>query len=116
MNLRHKLKIIGIVLLLLVIAGYSVYSARSLLQGPILVISEPLDGATISTSTVIIRGVAKNAKTLTLNDQPILIDEQGNFGEIRLLEKGINVYKVFIKDKFDREHQEILRVFRQDTF
>lgn len=116
MNLRHKLKIVGIVTLLIIIIGYSLYSARSLLQGPLLTVTEPLDGAIIATSTVIIRGLAKNAKMLTLNDQPILIDEHGNFGEILLLQKGINVYKLFVKDKFDREHQEILRVFRQDTF
>lgn len=116
MNLRHKLKILGIISLFLIIIIYSLYSSRSLIKGPVLNISEPTDGAVISTSTIIIRGVALNAKTLTLNDQQILVDEQGNFGEIRLLEKGLNVYKLFIKDRFNREHQEILRVFRQDTF
>lgn len=116
MNLRHKLKIVGSLLLVLIILGYSLYSARNLIRGPALTIIEPLDGAVIATSTVIIRGLAPNAKNITINDQPILIDEQGNFAEIRLLEKGQNVYKLFIKDRFNREHQEILRVFRQDTF
>ncbi len=116
MNLRNRLKNIGIILLILIIVGYSLYTARNLIRGPVLTIYEPADGAIIATTTVILRGYAPNAKIITLNDQPILIDEQGNFGEIRLLEKGENVYKLFIKDRFNRENQKILRIFRQATF
>ncbi len=116
MNLRHKIKIFSYTLLAIILIAYSVYSARSLLRGPSLTVYEPEDYITVATSTVLIRGLALNAKILTLNDQPILIDEQGNFVEIRLLEHGLNVYKLFIKDKFNRENQKILRVFRQDTF
>lgn len=116
MNLRNKLKNISIVLLVVIVIGYSLYTARSLILGPALEVFEPLNGAIISTSTVIIRGHAPNAKTITLNDQPILIDEQGNFAEIRLLEQGENVYKLFITDRFNRKNQEILRIFRQATF
>ncbi len=113
MNLRNKLKNFGILLLILVVVAYSLYTARNLIRGPVLEVYEPLDGALISTSTVVIRGFAPNAKIITLNDQQIVIDEQGNFAEIRLLETGQNVYKLFIKDKFNRENQRILRVFRQ---
>ncbi len=116
MNLRHKIKILSYTLLAIILIAYSAYSARSLLRGLTLLLYEPSDYSTISTSTVVIRGKAPNAKIITLNDQPILIDELGNFAEIRLLEHGLNVYKLFIKDKFNRENQKILRVFRQDTF
>lgn len=116
MNLRNKLIRFGIFLLISVIVSYSLYTTRNLIRGPVLVVNEPLDGALIATSTVRITGFAPNAKILTLNDQAILIDEQGNFAEIRLLEQGENVYKLFITDKFNRKNQKILRVFRQATF
>lgn len=116
MNLRNKLTNFGLLLLVLIVISYSLFTARSLIRGPVLEVYEPLDGAIISTSTVIIRGFAPNAKVITINDQQIVVDEQGNFGEIRLLEQGENVYKLFIKDKFNRENQRILRVFRQATF
>jgi hypothetical protein len=116
MNLRNRLKNISIVVLIIIVIGYSLYTARNLIRGPVLIIYEPLDGALIATSTVHITGFAPNAKVITLNDQAILIDERGNFAEIRLLEQGENVYKLFITDKFNRKNQKILRVFRQATF
>jgi len=116
MNLRNRIKNISIVVLILIVIGYSLYTARNLIRGPVLVVSEPIDGALVSTSTVIIRGYAPNAKSITLNDQAILIDEQGNFAEIRLLEQGENVYKLYITDRFNRKNQRILRIFRQATF
>lgn len=95
---------------------YTIYAFRNLILGPQLIINEPLDGSLISTSTVIIRGLSPHAKSVTLNDQPITIDEDGNFAEMRLLEPGINVYKLSITDRFERKNQKILRIYRQDTF
>lgn len=116
MNLHRNIRTILVSLLVVIVVLYTLYASRSIILGPQLIVHEPTDGAIIATSTITIRGITPQAKTLTLNDQPITVDEIGNFSEIRLLEPGTNVYKLFITDRFGRTNQKILRIYRQYTF
>lgn len=116
MSLHRNLRNIILLILAIVAVLYTVYASRNIILGPQLVIYEPVDGAIISTSTVVIRGFVPRAKSVTLNDQAIAVDESGNFAEIRLLEPGHNVYKLLITDRFERKNQKILSIYRQVIF
>ncbi len=116
MSLHRNLRNIILSTLAIIAVLYTVYASRNIIIGPQLVIYEPAGGAVIATSTVVIRGFAPRAKSVTLNDLAIAVDESGNFAEIRLLEPGHNVYKLLITDRFERKNQKILNIYRQDTF
>ena len=103
-------KIIGIIVLVAIIAGYAYYQTRGISNGPIITIDYPIDGMTLEDSEVIIRGTIKNASYVTLNDRQIFIDEKDKFGEIVLLSPGYNVLKIEVKDRFERVKTEKLEV------
>lgn len=92
----------GLALIIIVVATYA--SARSLnyARGPKITISEPVNGATISTTTTTIVGLLERAHNLTLNGQEITIDEQGHFKETILVFPGINYLTLAAKDQFGR--------------
>lgn len=82
--------------------------------GPEIIIFEPRNGSTIATSTVLIRGQALRIQDISLNNRPILIDEQGNFSETLLLFPGYNVSLISAQDKFDRTIEYKLELVYQD--
>ena len=107
-------KITLISLIVLGIAGYSLFQARNLINGPRVSISWPHDGATLTNESVAVKGVAKNIAYITLNDRQIFVDKEGNFDEELLLAPGYNRWKLEAKDKFGRiVSQKIELVFNK---
>ena len=82
--LKKILKISTIVTIVLVILGYSYFAFRDYINGPKIIVIEPINGSTISTSTILVKGQAFRIKDISLNGRPILIDENGNFKKIRV--------------------------------
>ena|SRR3989344_3939176 len=95
------------ILVIGIIIGYTYFAFRGYIHGPEIIIYEPINGSTISTSTVVIRGQALRIQDIVLNGRPIFIDEKGNFDETLLLFPGYNVSLIKATDKFGRiiEHK-----------
>lgn len=87
---------------ILVVVIYSFFSFKDYIKGPEIIIKEPLNGSTISTSTVMVKGQVLHIQNITINNRPILIDKEGNFTETLLLFPGYNVSVISAKDKFNR--------------
>jgi hypothetical protein len=109
-TIRTIIKWILICGALLLIGGYTIYSSKNLVRGPRIVIAEPLDGSLYSTTTVTIIGQAFNIQKISLNDKPILIDEEGNFKEVTLLYPGYNVLTMTASDRFGRSTEQLLHL------
>lgn len=90
----------------LIIIGYSIFTAKDYLSGPKIVILEPQNGANISTSSIKVRGNVSKIKEIYLNDRPIFIDQSGDFEESLVLEKGYNAYLLKVNDRFGRNTEE----------
>ncbi len=101
-NGKILLKIILIVIILISIAGYSLYQSQNLIKGPQLILENPINGSTVDTPNVDIKGKAHNVAYISLNDRQIFIDKDGAFHEELLLGPGYNVWKLEAKDKFGR--------------
>lgn len=86
----------------IIIISYAYFAIKDYVKGPEISIIEPINGSTISTSTVLIKGQALRIQDITLNNRPLLIDEQGNFSETLLLFPGYNVSLISAKDRFHR--------------
>lgn len=89
-------------LVFIIVLVYAFFSFKDYITGPQIIIFEPLNGSSISTSTIQIKGQALHIQDITINNRPILIDNKGNFSETLLLFPGYNVSLISAKDKFKR--------------
>ena len=101
-GIKKILQIISIITLVSIVIIYSFFSFRDYISGPQIIINYPINGSTISSSTVIIKGQVLHIQDVTINDKPIQIDKQGNFLYTLPLSLGYNVSLISAKDKFKR--------------
>lgn len=91
---------------ILFILGYGVFNSRFLIKGPELSIEGLEDSSDIihaQTRDFNLQGNATHSAYISLNNRPILIDENGNFNEKLLLSNGVSVIDIYAKDKFGKE-------------
>ncbi|MDD5050900.1 MAG: hypothetical protein PHV93_04180 [Candidatus Pacebacteria bacterium] len=103
-------KLLLAILILAGLTGYVIYQSRKLLTGPEIFISSPADGETVASSTITISGQVSNATNISLNDNPIVIDESGNFKEERVLLPGLNIIKIHVENQFKKTAGKILQI------
>ena len=70
---------------------------------PRLVILKPSDGNVINSSVTHVTGVAEKDAVVSINDQMVMVNEKGEFGEDVVLQKGVNTITVKAKNKFEKE-------------
>ena len=110
--------IAGISVVVLIAIGLGVYAyfqSREYLRGPVLTITEPINGSLSTTSLVVAKGSARNASFLTLNGRPIFTDEQGYFHESLLLEEGYSIMTFEAKDRFGHSVEKRLELVYKPT-
>lgn len=69
----------GIVLAVIVVAGYLIFQYVSFLRPPALEVTSPADGQTIEDSKITVVGDTDPEASVRVNNQPALLDEEGNF-------------------------------------
>ena len=99
-----------VLIILLAVLGYGYSKMKNFLNGPKISVTTPENGATAGTSTEVIRGMAKNVSSLSLDDRPIFVDEQGNFSEIVALLPGYNILSLKGTDKFGKKTELLLQL------
>jgi hypothetical protein len=103
-------RLVFFTLLFLIVGSYSLFEARFLILGPHITITEPQDGARVSQSVILTKGVAHNIAYISLNDRPIFVDQQGNFEEKVIMFPGLNTMTMRAKDRFGRETDKTIRI------
>ena len=100
----------ALVLLAVIIAGYSLFQAQKILAGPVIEITTPQNGATYNSTLIEIDGKAENIAYMNLDDRQMFIDKDGNFSEKILLSPGYNVVKIDAWDKFGKQTEKKLEL------
>jgi hypothetical protein len=98
----RPISVLVLTVLALVIAGYGLFEARRIIQGPEVVITSPVNGSATSSSGIILAGNAQNISFLTINDRPYYTDKKGNFTELLSVPPGFTIFKVVATDRFGR--------------
>lgn len=106
-------KIIGLVAIFFLIV-YGLFNARKLIGGPKIEIMTPRDGYEVTVNTVSIKGIAKNAIFVSINDRPISIDTSGVFEENLLLSPGYNIIRIFANDRFRQNTDKEIQIYYND--
>lgn len=113
-GIKKILRLILVLSIITIVLGYAFFTFKDYIDGPKIIIDEPINGSMISTSTVMIKGRVLHIQDVTINSKPILIDKQGNFTQTLLLFPGYNVSVISAKDKFNRTIEYKLELVYQD--
>ena len=92
-----------IILVALIITLYALSRSFNYIHGPNIEVFQPIDGSSISSTTVTIIGRADRINTLSLNGKTVFIDQSGNFNETIAIFSGINILTLDARDQFGRE-------------
>jgi hypothetical protein len=104
LNFTPKTIIVLVSLLLGLFAiGYVANQIRSVLAPPFLELTEPGGDITVQGNSVVLAGQAEVGADVTINDQIVLTDRNGQFTESLILSPGVNVIEVRARNKFNRE-------------
>lgn len=93
-----------IVSLALALAAYLAYSVYSIVSPPALAVSQPPDDITVNRDNLTIIGQTETEADLTINNENILVEEDGSFSKRINLQKGINTITIKAQKKYSREN------------
>lgn len=109
-DLRKKLEIYGILMLIIVALSYGGFKAYPLIIGPRISIYNPHDGDTVSSSTFEISGQVSRVKEITLQGRPIPIATDGHFAEILIAQSPYTIIVLTATDFYGKTIIKTLRV------
>lgn len=109
--LTPKIIITGLVAILVFGGFFYLYKeVGSFASAPRLVLLNPPQNAVVDGNSVVIEGVTDRNNKLFINDQPILVGDEGKFRENLTLQSGENVINVKAVNQFDKEVSEVLKI------
>ncbi len=106
-------KIITAAAIILVILGGFFYLYKEIgrfAAEPRLAITEPLGDEVIEGNSVNITGFTDQDSKLTINDQPVLVNDEGEFQENILLQDGLNTITVSAINRFGKSASKTLNI------
>ena len=92
------------------IAFYLYREYRTFVSEPYLVLLEPSNGQSVSNDESTVVGKTDRDAKLFLNDQPIFVNEAGEFRERVRLQPGVNTVTVKVVNRFGKERVETVSV------
>jgi len=109
-DFKSKLKIGILILLFVIIGGYTIFRTKDLIVGVRLKVSGITEYESRTDPLVTLSGNARRAVELTINGRKIFITENGDFNEKLLLLPGLNIITVQAVDKFGKSKEKIFHL------
>ena len=88
---------------------------KSVLAPPHLNVEEPSSDQSVQGNSVVIAGVGEIGAEVFINNQPVLMDQQGKFTENLLLSSGLNVVEISEKNKFGKISKVVRRITSENV-
>lgn len=112
-DLRRRLEI-GLLSLLVVIAVlYGIFRAYPLVIGPSITIYNPADGDYVASTTFEVSGKVERATLITLQGRPITIDTEGHFTETLVSQFPYTILVLVAEDQYGKSISKTVRVVPQ---
>ncbi len=99
------------IFIVLSLVSYGLFNARNIIIGPKIEIFTPSNLSETKSNTIEIKGVAKNATYISLNERPISVDTSGLFDEKLLLSPGSNLIEIKARDRFKKETSQTIQIY-----
>lgn len=101
---------VSVVLVVIGSVFYLYKEVNNFVSAPRLLILKPQDGSTMESSMTHVSGVAEKDALVFINDQPVLVNEKGEFSEDIGLKEGVNTIAVKARSKFQKEASQSVTV------
>lgn len=88
------------IVILLAVIGYLVFVIYNIFSPPALVVDYPPDQVVVEDPFIEIKGYAEENSELVINQQPVSLDQDGNFIISIDLQQGINMIELEAKKRF----------------
>lgn len=98
---------------ILVISGYFFYQINFLLKPPKLILLSPKTDMIIKDDKIQFIGQVGPDVYLTINNQEVYIDKEGNFKEELILKNGLNFIELIAKNRFDKSASIIRKIIKK---
>ena len=92
--------ITGIVIICLSYLGYSIIN---IIKPPTLTVTNPAKDITIVSRIINIEGIAEKEARILINNEEVLIDNEGAFNKLINLKKGVNTISIKASKKYSQE-------------
>jgi cytoskeletal protein RodZ len=104
--------IIAVSVAIVVIGGFSyLYSQIGRFAAvPRLVITNPVSDENIAGNSVFVSGYTDEDAKLSINDQPVLVSDKGEFKEDILLQSGVNSITISALNRFNKEISKTVNI------
>ena len=112
-DLRKRLELISIGLLVLVAVLYGAFRAYPLVAGPSITIYSPANGEYVASTTFEVSGRVKRANLITLQGRPITIDTDGHFAETLVAQAPYTILYIVATDAYGETVSKTLKVIQQ---
>lgn len=86
------------------------YNMRDRILGTPLVVATAKDGTTIDTPFLPITGVARHARSLSINGRSVTVDRKGAFTDEVVLSPGYNIVEVSLTDQFGGQKSKTYQI------
>lgn len=96
-----------VIALIFTYLGFELYTLG---QPPMLVVHTPEEEVVTEKQIIEVSGKTEPEVALSINDQTILSDAEGNFEETIALQPGLNVIEIEAKKKYSRENKVYRRI------
>lgn len=103
----HRVKVIFTGLLVLVALGYFAYLLYPTLRAPRIELWEPPGNISTHDAELLLQGRVKMGARLTVNQEGVYVDRDGNFSQPMYLASGLNVLEFTAEGKFGKKSRLI---------
>jgi cytoskeletal protein RodZ len=93
----------ALVAFVIFILGYLFYQVHAINQPPKITVTDPKDGSRISSSSVVVLGYTDVGVKLTMNDQQIFVDSDGNFKQPVSISSGEKILTFTARNNFGKQ-------------
>ncbi|MBT6691723.1 hypothetical protein HOB10_05340 [Candidatus Parcubacteria bacterium] len=107
------LKVVVIALVVGVLLGYLGWELYNIVAPPKVVILEPGDNFRTTESSVLVKGQTQAEVQLTINNETVLLDHDGNFSQVINLIVGLNNLQISAKKKHSKTNVLELDILRE---
>ena len=78
------------------------------ISNPRLAITSPLNNFSTEDKSIKIEGVTEKDAKLSINDQSAIVDENGKFSEVLILQLGLNTITIKAVNRFEKESEKVI--------
>jgi len=107
------IKFFGVAFLILMLLSYLAWEINNTTSPPYINIFEPSNNFRTTESSILIKGQTKAEAQLTINNELVLLDKDGNFSQSVNLINGLNNLEISAKKKHSKEKIIELVIFRE---